>query len=161
MKQGKVSPILVIASAIILVAGIGAIKLGSPEPKSYSFVSVDHPVDMWEDGKDKWAYYFIGTGTTKDLATKAGIDLKAQGFVEDNTKKPWYRFVKGDREVIVCNHSEFGVNVQRDGSSKVVNSSSMKVPLPTTAMPCILVKNGPGTNTSVSFFKIKKLVRLW
>lgn len=156
MKQAKVSPVVVILAAIIVVAVVGAIKLGAPQPKSYSFVTVDHPVDMWQDGKDKWAYYFIGTGTTKVLASTVRTDLKTQGFAEDDTQKPWYRFVKNDREVVVCNHNEFAVN-----GSHLMSQGKMKVPAPTTEMPCILVKNGPGTDTSVGFFQVKKLVHGW
>lgn len=156
MKQGKVSPIVVILAAIIVVAVIGAIKLGAPQPKSYSFVTVDHPVDMWQDGKDKWAYYSIGNGTTKDLAGTVRADLKAQGFTEDSTQKPWYRFVKNDREVVVCNHNEFSLC-----GSQLMPPGKMKVPVPATQWPCILVKNGPGTDTSVGFFQVKKLVRGW
>lgn len=131
-----------------------------PVEQSYKFIQSDHPVDMWRDGADKWSYYSIGKGTTAELATTVRTELGKEGFTEDKTHKPWYRFVKGDREVVVCNHDEFAVNGGL-GAGKLSPSRSPGGAPVVAKWPCVLVKNGPGTSEPLFTFKIKKLVHGW
>ena len=170
MKRANVGVRLLVLSFVGFAALAGFLVM-SPAPKSYSFVSVNHPVDMWGSGHDKWAYYAIGKGSTASLAALVRKSLEPQGYVEDNSVRPWYRFVKGDIEVVVCNHDEFAVNRSPFGSTLVkqdpkqtlarLRPSAPKSMTPSTKFPCLLVKNGPGTSESLVGFRLKKLVHGW
>ncbi|MBS1700649.1 MAG: hypothetical protein JST12_03240 [Armatimonadetes bacterium] len=160
MKRTKLTPMQVLVGIVILTLVLAGWKSLTPAPKSYSFVTVDHPVDMWQDGKDKWAYYSMGPGETKDLAAKVRAELGPEGFVEDPSAKPWYEFDKGNVSVVVCNHHEFGVNRTWGGSKLMKPKPSTTGPSP-GPWPCILVKNGPGTDTSINWFKVKKVLHGW
>ncbi len=131
------------------------LAVATPPDRSYSFVP-DHPISMWQDGGDKWVYYGAG-GAPADLIQKARPVLVAQGFQEDATKRPWFRFVKGDEEVIVCDHNEFAVNQGLPGGGKLIKGIGGKP----QNYASVLVKNGLGTHQSVGLFQIKKLLLRW
>ena len=149
--------IITIVALSILAAGF---KVFGPAPRSYAFIPVDHPVDMVQDDTSKWSYYSIGEeGATEKFAAKARAELIPQGFSEDTTQRPWFRFVKGNQEVVVCNHHEFSQTNSSSGSTfvqekRVAHTGSK-------GWPCVLVKNGPGTETPLKLFTIQKFVRLW
>jgi len=149
--------IVVVLGVFIIAAGV---TLAKPVERSYSFISVDHPVDMWKDGKDKWSYYSIGEGTKKDLAARVRKDLGSQGFVEDKSQKVWARFVRGNKEVVVCNHDEFAVNGGPFGGKPVLSPTLGKYKSG-SQWPCVLVKNGPGTSEPIELFQVKKIVHGW
>lgn len=148
--------IWIIVVVVVVLGSLASVSI-VPTPRSYRFVTVDHPVDMWQDGSDKWAYFSLGMGKTTDVASEARKELTALGFAEDVTSRPWFRFVKGNVEVVVCNHYEFAVN----GSTLVANSSGPPSGATPDQWPCVLVKNGPGTDASLSAFQVKKLIHGW
>jgi hypothetical protein len=148
-----------IASLVALLVAVVIALSTQPAPTSYKFVTVDHPVDMWQDGGDTWAYFSLGEGSTFDVSEKARQELLPQGFVEDTTRAPWYRFTNGREEVIVCNHHEFAVE-SYPGGSKIVPGRATLHP-GSRPWPCVLVKNGAGTEMPLPTFKIKKLVHGW
>ena len=149
---------VLLAAALMVV--VAAAALASPTPRSYRFVTVDHPVDMWKDGQDTWAYYAAGHGTLGQFAEEVRSFLTAQGFTEDATHKPWFRFVKGNVEVVLCDHSEFAVNGARGDMKLTAVTPEVEVG-PRRECPCVLVKNGQGTDTSVLAFQVKKLFFRW
>jgi hypothetical protein len=140
----------------LVIAGALFLGLATPQGSSFAFVKADHPIDMWQDGKDRWAYYSVGDGSSKELAALARKELVGKGFTEVKTGKPWFRFTNGDQEVLVCNHSEFAVNGGPSGSKLDLHPAIDKNP-----WPCVLVKNGPGTSGSLAGFQVKKLVLRW
>ncbi len=156
----KIKPGFVILGGVLLVLIIAGFKAAEPAPPSYPFITQDHPIDMWKDGNDKWAYYSMNDGTPADLAKKVRGVLTAQGFTEDTSQTPWFVFTKGNNEVVVCNHNEFGVN-QGIGSGKLLKPAPYTGSPMMKSWPCVLVKNGPGTETSVVFFQVKKLIHGW
>jgi len=127
--------------------------LATPAERSYAFVP-DHPVDLWQDGSDRWAYYFVHLGDSSKLLKQAKPILLAEGFKENGSRASWNRFTKGDQEVIVY---DSGVNAF-DRSGK---RSPMPKGIEATHTQCVLVKNGPGTHDSLEFFKAKKLLHGW
>lgn len=141
--------------ALIAVIAV-VLGLGNPQERSYGFVTVDHPVDMWHIGDDHWAYYSLGEGTTADLAAKARPELLALGFQETPTGKPWFRFTMGKKEVVICDHSEFGVSSGSGGRRLEFRESTDH-----GRAPCVLVKNGLGTSDSLYGFQLKKLIHGW
>jgi hypothetical protein len=167
MKQNSKPIGQVVVGVIAITVLLVAILIAKPMPKAYGFIHEDHPVDMWGAGHDKWAYYSIGQGTTESLAAEVRSDLQKEGYTEDKTHRPWFRFVKGDKEVLVCNHDEFAVNgntlVQQDPKKieRMTPPPPSGVVIPTKKWPCILVKNGPEKSESLPFFQIKKLIHGW
>jgi len=157
----------VMFAAILLVAGTTAVLVLRPAPSTYSFIRQDHPIDMWGKGADKWAYYSIGEGTTEELASTVRSSLTQEGFSEDKSQKPWYRFVKGKVEVVVCNHNEFAVNnTLHEGNLVRVDPAETERRFKLAAhethqWPCVLVKNGPGTTEPLLVFQAKKLIHGW
>ena len=149
---------IVLGGILFVVAATATVLLLEPTDGSYRFVTVDHPVDMWSDGGDRWAYFFVGVGKPADLAVKARAELLPLGFTEDKSMTPWFRFVKDKQEVIVCRHGEFAVNRTTAGGTLTkgrrpagsINDSQ-----------CVLVKNGPGTKGTAMSFELKKLIYGW
>src|SRR5258708_7230795 len=79
---------------------IGMIAVPFRPPTAYSFITVDHPIDVMNDASGRWFYYSIFTpdptkGTVTELAATVRNELLPLGFTEDLANKPWFRFVKG------------------------------------------------------------------
>src|SRR5438045_2248796 len=88
-------------------AGIVALLIPQPPPTAYRFITADHPISVELDRNGRWFYYMAdGRGTVTQVANGVREELLPLGFREDFSSKPWFRFVKGSREVIVCNHDE-------------------------------------------------------
>lgn len=152
---------IVLVGLLAFMIGMIAFQVGLPTKPSYKFVTTDHPVNMWKEEKDKWAYFYIGGKSLADLAAKARSELIPQGFTEDTTKKPWVCFVKGTEEVVVCNHQDFAVNSGPFTSKLTQGYWPKGITKPTQDVPCVLVKNGPGTEMNPVAFSIKKLIFGW
>jgi hypothetical protein len=159
MDKRPVWPKVVGAAVGIIVCAIALLGMARPD-RAFSFVTEDHPVDTWADGGDKWAYFSEG-GTVPALLPKARRELLGLGYVEDTTQRPWYRFVHGSKEVVICNHHEFEVNGTGLGSSKLAKPRPRTGSLPPNPWVCVLVKNGPGTSMNLTAFEIHKLIRGW
>ena len=95
-------------STVALLVVFFIVGVGAPPGPSFSFVTVDHPVDMWQDGTDRWAYFSWGQGNVGEVANRARKELLPQGFKEDFSEKPWFRFIKDRVEVVICSHYQFG-----------------------------------------------------
>ena len=150
MAKRRLAILTIAVVAVCLIVG----ALARPHERSFSFITVDHPVDIWHDGTERWAYFSLGSSTTAKVAERARSELLAQGYREDHSKKPWIRFIKEDREVVICNHNEFEVNGNKLAVQKRKHSG-------TSVWPCVLVKNGPGTTGALWVFKAKKLIHGW
>ena len=149
--------LLVIVPCIAAALAISA--LAQPTEQTYRFVGTDHPVDMWTAGADRWAYFGAnGLGSSASMAEKARVTLAPMGFIEDVTQRPWYRFVKGREEVIVCDHSEYGVGRDGQGNPTVEHANISEGP---KNYPIMLVKNGLGSHASPAVFRIKKALLGW
>lgn len=150
--------LLIVIASFLLLCLISGLVLAGPGPgRSYKFVIEDHPVEMWEDGKDRWGYFSLGNGTVKTQAANARKELLPLGFVEDASFKPRFRFVKGAEEVVICNHPDFYTN----GSKLMWAKTSSRITPATGEWPCALIKNGPGTAGSMTGFKMRKLIHGW
>src|SRR3954464_5251703 len=99
-RLGKRSPTAILVGVLLLATFACVALISSAEQRSFSFVSDDHPIDRWNQGEDRWAYFFNGRGTTATLAAQARAELGPRGFTEDASMRPWYRFVKGKEEVV-------------------------------------------------------------
>ena len=151
---------IVLGAALFIVAAALTVLLLEPTERSYRFVTVDHPVNMWSDGSDRWAYFFVGFGKPADLAAKARAELIPLGFLEDKSQAPWFRFENGSQEVIVCRHGEFAVDTL-PGGGKLTKGRYPPGSPPMADSQCVLVKNGPGTKGSAMSFQLKKLIHGW
>jgi hypothetical protein len=159
--KGHKKALWIILGAVAFVLAIAAIKFSKPVPPSYSFITVDHPIDMWQDGNDQWAYYMNESqSTVAEQASLARKTLSDQGFTEDKSRMPWICFVKGANEVVICNHNEFAVNGSLKGS-KLVQTKAATPAGSGGQWPCILVKNGPGRRVPIVVFQIIKLIHRW
>lgn len=152
---------------LIAIVGLLGAAMVVPVPRPYAFIRSDHPADMWENGKDRWAYYSVGGGTTKALAANVRDNLIHDGYKEDKTQSPWYRFVRDNEEIIICNHDEFSLNgndlVREDPKAEEKSQPPTAPGARATARewPCFLVKNGPEKKLSLPFYKVQKMVNGW
>ncbi len=153
MSQKKKTIWLIAGLLAIMMLGFSLNIFRQPMEQSYGFIKATHPVSMTQAGPDKWAYYFLPIGTKDAIAKDARAELISEGFVEDKSNK-WFSFRKGNVEVDVCNHTEFGLS-----NTGLVAMDSP----PTTEQPyaCVLVKNGLGTHSPQLAFEAQKLVHGW
>ncbi len=158
MRRSRASAWVAGTFLLALVCGPAVGALSQRPERPYGFIGTDHPIDMWRDGRSQWAYYGSGFEPSSNLAQKARAALGPLGFTEDRSEKPWYRFVKGDEEVVVCDHSEFAVNGVSLGTSRLVHNRMQET---TQNYACVLVKNGPGTHESTTLFQVKKILHGW
>lgn len=115
---------------------------------------------MISDKSGHWTYYSLGPKEPVPvLVQKARVELSAAGFTEDITRKPWYRFSKGDREVIICNHHEIAVE-HTGGVARLFNSPKLKVP-PKEPWPVVWVREPGQDRAGVAIFQLQKTVLLW
>ena len=142
-----------------MIAGVATV---GAKP-NYRFIHADHPIDMVYAKDGQWLYYFEG-GEPKDVADRARKDLIPSGYVEDTAHKPWFHFVKGDREVIVCNHDQIGTISDSSGTSTLM----VPPPIPTprgynsAGQAVIWVRTpGRGSAAKMTFFQLKKLILRW
>ena len=152
---------LILIAVLIFLVVIVLSKAGGPSKPQYHFVTADHPVDMWTNKKDRWAYFFIGGNSLKELGDKAREELTPLGFQEDTTESPWIRFVKGSEEIVVCNHQDFATISSPTGTVLTKGMWPKGMAKPTADSPCVLIKNGPGTNIPMWKFTVEKIVYRW
>ncbi len=143
--------------ALVVLAGISMIGTQGAVRKSYGFIKVDHPVDMWDDGRDRWAYFSIGSEDVAKLAQDARAELLPLGFKEETRMKPWFRFLNGTQEVIVCSHDEIELN----GTKLAPQRKYTGMPKPAKKWAVVHVKNGPGSRAPLISFKALKLLHGW
>jgi hypothetical protein len=143
-----------------VVTAMVAVPFRPPTP--YPFITEDHPIDVMSDGTGRWYYYMTdpAKGSAPVLAATVRKELQHQGFTEDTTNKPWFRFVKGAREVIVCNHDEIAANHTSLTSAIVFHG--WRVGTKQGQQWPVLWVHEPGRDTAgVAAFKVKKLVYRW
>src|SRR5262249_26232863 len=121
-----------------------------------------HPIDVMNDGSGRWFYYQadIANGAAPVLAAAVRKELLPLGFTEDLANKPWFRFVKGAREVIVCNHDEI-MTAATSATNATVHHGLIVGARKGTAWPVLWVHEPGRDNAEVAMFKIKKLVMQW
>src|SRR5438045_1386494 len=101
-----------------------------------------------------------GHGTVTQVANRAREELLPLGFREDLSSKPWFRFVKGAREVIVCKHDEIATYPRSLLEAGVIHGTSIGVP-GTVDCPVLWVYE-PGRDAfGVAAFQLRKLVFRW
>ncbi len=153
----KLSPkASILGAALIFIAALVTISAVKKPERAFGFIRAGHAIEMWNVGGDRWAYFGGNNGSSTAFANVARVELVERGFTEDHKSSPWYRFVKGNQEVVVCDHNEFEVNGRTAPQlSRMIGNS------PPQYYPCVLVKNGPGTRESLVAFQIKKLIFRW
>jgi hypothetical protein len=104
-RYTKVVVTLVAAILLLFIAEVASVARAIP----YRFIKTDHPVDMLMDGTGRWVYYGF-QGKAQDTLPAARQELFAQGFHEDFSNRPWYRFTKGDDQVILCSSDQIAVS---------------------------------------------------
>ncbi|HEY3780431.1 MAG TPA: hypothetical protein VGL56_05060 [Fimbriimonadaceae bacterium] len=163
-RAAKIVALLIFIPVLIIAAALLA-----PQPKPvFAFVKVDHPIDMVRDSKGTWTYYFVG-GKPSQLADNARPELVSKGFKEDLTNKPWFRFAKGNEEVIICNHNEIGYNSSRAlFSGNVVHEldrySGSKRPsyiADQSKTAVVWIRSGKVSDVELASFNVKRLVHGW
>jgi hypothetical protein len=158
--KAKQWTILILLGALLIGFAFFIPAISQPPGRSYSFIPMDHAVSMLQDGKDRWSYYNWGIVAVSTVAEQARKELVPLGFREDSSQRPWFRFIKSNQEVIVCDHSEFYFN-----GSKPMISKPPPGPNPGSTpygmSPSVLVKNGPGTEGSMLGFQVRKLIHGW
>jgi hypothetical protein len=152
VNRKSIARFTVLVTGVFLISSIAI--LSQPAEATFRFAAVDHPVDIWAEGSNRWAYFSVGgTRSLGQVASEARGELVAQGFHEDRSRAPWVRYLKGDQEVVICTHSEFSVG---SGGKLLQNKGR-----PDIVWPVVLVKNGPGTHGSLQLFQVKKLIHGW
>ena len=150
---------------VLLAVVTGMVAVPFRPPTAYRFITVDHPIDVMNDASGRWFYYSFfdpdpTKGTVTALAAAVRKELLPQGFAEDTANKPWFRFVKGAREVIVCNHDEIAAN-HTSLTSAIVFHGWRVGTKQGQQWPVIWVHE-PGRDTAgVAAFMVKKLVYRW
>ncbi len=144
---------------VILVSSITV--RGTSYRPLYGFAKAQHPVEMWDGPDGRWGYYFIGSKPVKDLAESARAELLPLGFSEDRSQAPWVCFVKGNEEVILCNHDEFGVTRGKVEHVKAHPVSGSATATPPTQWSCVLFRNAPFNRGSLVIFTINKVAHGW
>lgn len=128
---------------------------------TYRFMTADHPIDVMGDRSGRW--FFYGTARTNggapQIAAAVRKELLPLGFTEDAANKPWFRFVKGNREVIVCNHDEIAATPSLT-DVQVFHETVSRTPL--SVLDPVVWVHQPGPDlTGVAAFQIKKLLLRW
>jgi hypothetical protein len=151
-----------IAIAALIMAGIAMVIVPFRPPTAYGFITVGHPIDVMNDGTGRWFYYQADTaqGAAPALAAAVRKELLPQGFTEDLANKPWFRFVKGAREVVVCNHDEI-MTIGLSATSASVHHERIPGKRQGPAWPVLWVHEPGRDTTEVSIFKVKKLLFQW
>ena len=150
------------ASAAAVMVGIAVLMVPFRPPTAYRFITVDHPINEMNDGSGRWFYYMTdpAKGAAPVLAAAVRSELLPLGFTEDLGNKPWFRFVKGAREVIVCNHDEI-MTYATSATNATVHHESVLGTARAPKCPVLWVHE-PGRDTAaVAAFKVKKLIMQW
>lgn len=130
------------------------------DPAPYHFFRADHPVSMLSDATGTWTYYSLGPpANVEDLSAKARTELIQIGFSEDTKSKPWYRFTRGDREVIICNHNEIAVDQSKTFPRLFPGRRSHSTPK--NPWPVVWVHQGGQNKVRVAIFQVQKTLFLW
>ena len=128
----------------------------------YQFMqAMEHPIDVMGDRSGRWFYYGPErmAGTAPQIAATIRRELLPLGFTEDTSAKPWFRFVKGNREVIVCNHDEIAADASLTDST-VFHSTLPNQP--GRSLAPVVWLHQPGTDaTGVAAFQVKKFLLRW
>jgi hypothetical protein len=103
-RYAKLILLLVTAALVFFIAEVASTGRTIP----YRFIKTDHPIDMLMDKTGRRVYYGF-QGKPQDTVPAAREELIAQGFKEDFANRPWYRFAKGNDEVILCASDEIAV----------------------------------------------------
>jgi hypothetical protein len=128
----------------------------------YPFIRAAHPIDAGSDVGGRWFYYMPASGamTPSQLAAVARADLVPRGFKEDTTKRPWFRFVNGGHEVIVCNHDQIATAPTSLLGWRVFHAPSLPA-VRRQNWPVVWVRE-PGPNAAAILrFKAQKFVLGW
>src|SRR5262245_3738560 len=152
--------VIVLVAALAIV--IAVLLVPFRPPTAYRFITAGHPIDVMNDGTGRWFYYMPDppNGGAPGLAQTVRKELLPNGFTEDKGNAPWFRFVKGSSEVIVCNHDEI-MTVGTSATGATVQHESIKIARQGTKWPVLWVHE-PGSDTaSVAAFKVKKLLLGW
>lgn len=151
---------IILACALVAFTVAQVVTVASTVP--YRFIRSGHPINILRAGGGQWLYYYEG-GNVKKLADNARKDLSTQGFLEDNLHRPWFHFSNGQREVIICEHSE--IMTVYDPKVGTYFRIAPAIPYPKTYNPkdhaVVWVRDKPWSGFKVLCFKIKKTVLLW
>jgi len=123
----------------------------------YAFFQADHPIDVISSQGGRWFYYMPdqAMGNKATLANAARRELLEKGFTEDTSNKPWFHFVNGEREVIVCNHEEIATN-----GSQIIHGMN-QVPPQSHEFVVVWVRQPGSDDASVAWFQVKKFFLRW
>ncbi|MEA2554221.1 MAG: hypothetical protein QOJ65_2397 [Fimbriimonadaceae bacterium] len=152
---------LVLTIVLVVLVASTAYAILKPVANRYRFIRVSHPVSMMLDDTGKWTYYSLST-PAEEVARQARAELLAEGFQESTNDKPWFRFSKGDREVIVCNHDEIMTVADRRRSTLRHSHwpKSLGAPKP-QAWGVVWVHEPGGNPAQLAVFNVKRLVLGW
>src|SRR5258708_39105828 len=93
-------------------------------------------------------------GSAPVLAVTVRKELLPQGFAEDTANKPWFRFVKGAREVIVCNHDEI-MTFQTSPTNATVHHERQVGNQQSQVSPVLWVHEPGRATAAVAAFQVK------
>lgn len=135
-------------AASLLILATGFIERAD----SYAFIHSNRPFVMEVLSGVRWTSYTFDE-EPQSVIGPARRELLAKGFKEDFTERPWFKFRKGNKEVIICAMGELGVDAGSHG--KLVHVK------PTTkhkrAYAFVWLGN-PGSQVQLVAFEVKKFI---
>lgn len=154
---------VVLALAAVFAALITVVLLLPTNSTGYRFITVGHPISVMSDTTGRWFYYSADqlSGDAPTLAATVRRELEPLGFVEDATNKPWFRFVNGDREVIVCYHHEIATMPTSLLGVNVIHERLPPAQQPKEKWTVVWVHEPGPDPLGVAAFQVKKRVFGW
>ena len=143
--------LLTFAMSFYKVAAVGA-------PVDYAFIHA-HPIDMDYSGHVRWFYYSV-EGKPDAMIDNARAELTKDGFMEDSSNKPWYRFTSGNKEVVICD-SGYAMMMQPSPNAPKTLIHYTPTYKTTYQYTDIYVREPGGSDVDYIAFQIKKRVLFW
>ena len=150
-----------VAISLLLVTSITlAVFAYWPLPRSYNFITIDHPAELLGNPSNKWEVFYFANSSLEKFADSARSELVPQGYTEDKSMRPWVQFRKGNQEVIVCYFFDVSVGTSKGYSGPKPIARVMPF-TPAKQDVLVWVKNGPSFNMPFQLYNLKKFLRRW
>lgn len=144
--------------SLLLAAALAT--FGTTADCEYTFTRGTHPIDVMGNGDGRWFYYMpdCPAGGAAQTAGEVRGELLPLGFREDTRSGPWYRFVQGGREVIVCYHDEIATTGGFINSAVIHEMPSAE---PHSKDVVVWVRQAGSEPLGVAWFQAEKLLFRW